>query len=662
MSDVAPGPDHPESPRLWLPPNPEPRSPVLRGLLYAASGITWSIAATTLATMWENTPFMQTMVSYAGWLFWPAGLAIALYVAHRGYLLVVGPAPGVDAAIRNGELVPPATTEPESRRWRRPASEASAVTTTPSKELRNARVLMLRALWAATGPGTTSAAGGEGTGEGDGDDAIVVDTDAILAVYDSVVAAFESGIRRSDPKTYQALCHELRTNVSVVLGDLVRTGDLHQRRAHRYLLPHGRRRRHQAARLRPPGRAGDGAGRDLEELTLQALEAALPALLRHFADLAERWAGALEHRRHSAAAGRWFTDREPTLRKLILRCEPSPHQRAAVAGDIAQLADALDRWYVRERLWRPALEVAQRIEQLAGSAEKPVLRDLSALRRRTARRLTEGPRERQEADETSHAPLQAPRRHRLAVALHARELHENALANLVRLGGPGSTGGPSTGNTGPANTSAENPPGPANTSTEKQPPDLTEIERRLQGTWRNLPRAEVGNVVATLINLALVHLYQGRLQSADDRLDLAESLTRNDIAPAQRAHAREVRGVVAWTRGVSRRATSLWYDAWSLFRELGIDHGRSRCARHLAGALRKDPGLDRVLDDLAADDPSALRALRQEIRHWQSQGSATDESARARLLKALGSAGTRALDRADRARRQILRRPRRFLP
>lgn len=714
MSDVAPPSNGQDPPRLWLPPNPEPRSPVLRGLLYATSGITWSIAATTLATMWENTPFMQAMVSYAGWLIWPVGLAVTLYAVHRAYGYLVGPAPSVDAAIRNGELVPPGATDTavgadtEAAGDHRDAEQtepavptapvtvdsATPRTATPTKELRNARVLMLRTLWAATSPdstsptdstvsgappsdGTASGADGRGT-EVDGcdGDLIVFDTDAIVALYDEVVTAFASGIRVRHGSEYVDLRNALRTNVSVVLSDLVRTGDLRRLQAHRYALQVERKTRHQDARLEfldDPGSTEEQ--RRLEDLTRQALEAALPALLRHFADLAEKWASALEHRQHAAAAARWFKDREPTLRTLILRCAPDEYQRTAVAEDIARLADALDRWYVRERLWRPAMVVARRVEELADQAQKPVLRDLSALRSSTVRRLIEGPpprrapRGRHRSDEEASrtnllgrlgervvvllpAPLRhprsplrhprgfvralrrrpevAPRRHRLAVALHARELHESALAELARLGGPGSS----------ATTGAE------------EGLRLDEIEKLLQDTWRNLPRAEVGNVVATLINLALVNLYQGRLQSADDRLDLAETMTKQVAAPAQHAHALEIRGVVAWTRGSSRRATSLWYNAWSLYKELDIAHGKERCARHLAGALGTDPSLEKVLLECAAKDPSASRdaqeepptwaELVQDIASWRSRDPATDRSTPQPLIAAMSPARERA--------------------
>ncbi|MGY4103503.1 tetratricopeptide repeat protein [Nocardia sp. R16R-3T] len=288
-------------------------------------------------------------------------------------------------------------------------------------------------------------------------------------------------------------------------------------------------------------------------------QAALPALLHHYADRANRWAIALETVRFAKGARRWFEAEEEYLRALF----PTPATRLPTAAvhELARIADALDVWYARKGLPENADGVAQALCELTGPDDFPLRSELAALR---AGRLRRRP------------PKYRPRT--LSTSLSARWSHYTALHRL--------------------NTA---PPSPA---------VLSESAEQLEAAWWLLPRADLAGVVCALINLAVVHLHQGRLDAAQDRLELAESLTRDGRDPDGRAQTREILGVLWWTRGEPRRALRHWQRALTAYRALDDDLGIGRCLQHLGSAVILAPELGGLL---LGNDPPLTRAevLRQ---------------------------------------------------
>ncbi|MFX0578266.1 tetratricopeptide repeat protein [Nocardia nepalensis] len=288
-------------------------------------------------------------------------------------------------------------------------------------------------------------------------------------------------------------------------------------------------------------------------------QAALPALLHHYADRANRWAIALETVRFAKGARRWFEMEEEYLRRLF----PIPATRlpTAVVHELARIADALDVWYARKGLPENAYGTAQALCELTDPDDFPLRGELAALR---AGRLRRRP------------PKYRPRA--LSTSLSARWSHYTALHRLEAA-----------------------PPSPS---------VLSESAEQLEAAWWLLPRADLAAVVCALINLAVVHLHQGHLDAAEDRLELAESLTRDGRDPAGRAQTRETLGVLWWTRGEPRRALRHWQRALTAYRELEDDLGTGRCLQHLGSAVVLAPEHGALL---LGNDPALTRAevLRQ---------------------------------------------------
>ncbi|MGQ4599728.1 hypothetical protein [Nocardia sp. R6R-6] len=285
--------------------------------------------------------------------------------------------------------------------------------------------------------------------------------------------------------------------------------------------------------------------------------AALTALLHHYADRADRWAIALESRRFAGGARRWFETEEPYLRALVAACASSgvPLPAAALAH-LLRLGDALDVWYARIGLGENGHGVAAELSSLSGLDE--LSRDLVLLR---AGRLAQRPRR--------YRPW------RLSTSLAARWEHREALRRLAT-----------------------------------EPPDLDGVVDRLETAWWLLPRGDVAGEVCALINLAVVHIRQGRLDAAGDRLGLAESLTRGGLDPDGRAQTHETMGALWWARGEPRRALRCWQLALTAFRVLDDDPGIGRCLQHLGSAIVVAPEHATLL---LPNDPPLTRteALRQ---------------------------------------------------
>ncbi|MGK8522581.1 tetratricopeptide repeat protein [Nocardia asteroides] len=285
--------------------------------------------------------------------------------------------------------------------------------------------------------------------------------------------------------------------------------------------------------------------------------AALTALLHHYADRAGRWAIALETRRFAVGARRWFEAEEPYLRALVAECANLGVEFPAAAREhLIGLGNALDVWYARIGEAENERGLADDLRSIPGLDE--LNRDLVSLR---AGRLPERPR--------------GYRPRRLSTSLAARWEHHAA---LKRLG--------------------------------SAPLDLDAVADRLKTAWWLLPRDDVAGEVCALINLAVVHIRQGRLDAAQDRLELAESLTRTGIDPDGRAQTHETMGTLWWARGEPRRALRCWQLALTTYRVLDDDPGIARCLQHLGSAVVVDPGHATLL--LPAEPPlTRVEALRQ---------------------------------------------------
>ncbi|MBF6302638.1 tetratricopeptide repeat protein [Nocardia amamiensis] len=300
--------------------------------------------------------------------------------------------------------------------------------------------------------------------------------------------------------------------------------------------------------------------------------AAVTALLHHYADRAERWAIALESRRFAGGARRWFEAEERYLCALVAACANAGVRfPAAALAHLARLGDALDVWHARiglddERGVAAALSSLQGLDELN--------HDLVRLR---AGGLTQPPRR--------YRPL------RLSTSLAARWEHREALKGFGAV-----------------------------------PLDLDGVADQLETAWWLLPRDDVAGEVCALINLAVVHIRQGRLDAAGDRLELAESLTRTGRDPDGRAQTHETFGVLWWARGEPRRALRCWQRALTAFRVLDDDPGIGRCLQHLGSAIVVAPDHATLL--LPTDPPLTRTEALRQATGWLAEARRRHPAAR----------------------------------
>ncbi|MEV0033281.1 hypothetical protein [Nocardia sp. NPDC050793] len=300
--------------------------------------------------------------------------------------------------------------------------------------------------------------------------------------------------------------------------------------------------------------------------------AAITTLAGHHADRAERWAIGLGTPRFAAAGRGWFEAEEPFLRRLVIECASSRAElpRTAIPG-LIRIADALDVWHARTG--GHDAELARKL---------CLLPELDALGAHAAQ-------VRLRADPDAEPPRRGGDGGRYA-DLTARHEHAKALETL--------------GADPSASTAAE----------------LEQARGRLDRVWWSLPREDIPGEVCALVNLGVVLLRQGLLDDAQDRLELAEALTRQGRDPDGRAHMHEILGHVWWARGEGTRALRCWRLSLTAYRALRDDHGIARCLQHLAAAVIADPP---CAEEVLGPDPARPPALAvEEATGWLAEAQA----------------------------------------
>jgi hypothetical protein len=248
-------------------------------------------------------------------------------------------------------------------------------------------------------------------------------------------------------------------------------------------------------------------------------------------------------------AAEWFRSHEPVLRTLLDTTDPTADR----VDDLAQLADALDAWYVRRRDGAALLAVSERLTAIGEQRHRDDLRRLATLRAATAYRLLGDP---QAADQRL-AP--EPRwRAAAAAALRTRWRVEQGLVHLAMADrcAPGS--------------------------------DRSDAIRHARACFDDasltVPRADVAAAAAVHLNLAVTHLYDHRPNAALDHLRLAAARATEARDAGAEAHVVELTGVAAWLQDHRREAIGWWRQAEQRYADIDEQVGRARCRRHLDAA------------------------------------------------------------------------------
>ncbi|WP_280385376.1 tetratricopeptide repeat protein [Nocardia wallacei] len=330
---------------------------------------------------------------------------------------------------------------------------------------------------------------------------------------------------------------------------------------------------------------------DAEVVAGHEWRAAVPALVRHHADRARRWAIALDSGRLAAGARRWFELEEEQLRRVLSGCRALAAAEALPAGipELIEIADALDVWYARNG-WSAArngvAEDIARVIEHSRSAEFVVEHELAEIR---GARRDSGPA--------------VTRLHRYHAGLAARRAQRDGLRALEWA---------------LADFDRRRATRPDRHPVAPEPDRFAGAEKLLERAWKLLPRRDVVGEVGVLIDLSVVHLHQGRLDVARNRLAVAESLARDGRDPSGLAQVHETLGVLWWIRGEPRRALRYWQRALTRYRELDHALGIARCLQHLGSAMRIAPEYGSLLLRGAPDRHTVWR----EASGWLAESEA----------------------------------------
>jgi tetratricopeptide (TPR) repeat protein len=281
-------------------------------------------------------------------------------------------------------------------------------------------------------------------------------------------------------------------------------------------------------------RAIEGTTKD-EDRELVAARA-VPALLAFYREFADLWVARLET--DPAGARAWFRLSEPSFRPLYGSTYLDDELLAAVLDDLCAIADALERWYVRERLPSGLLAVNTGLYGLVERAGRPDLAALASVRMAAAHRM---------ARRFGEAAA------RLDVArTHVEQLRDPVLRDEL--------------------------------DTREQ------AERTLLAVDRGsgFPSEAPGTSAAALINRGVLCMARDEWDEALEYLLRAEEVAQDAGDVGAQAHSTELQGVVLSRRNVAE-AVRAWQLARATFARIGEEHGEARCLLHLGAAAVTDP-------------------------------------------------------------------------
>lgn len=288
-------------------------------------------------------------------------------------------------------------------------------------------------------------------------------------------------------------------------------------------------------------------------------EGTVPALLRFYATLAHDWAAQLETSPRGAAA--WFRVSEQSFRPLYGGAYLQDDGLLKVVfDDLCAIADALERWYVRERQSSGLHAVSSGLYGLADRIGRPEMIALTAIRMAAARRMARRLGEAVAHLDDARAHLVRVSDQRLRAELDTRELVERALFALARGGEAGSG-------------------------------------QELAALRDRAPRSPTVYIVRAALCLA-----RDEPGEALDHLRRAEELAQELRDHGSQAQAIELRGVALSKRDLIE-AVRAWQLARAAFASIGEDQGEARCLQHLGSAAVTDP---RAAGQLLRGSPEPL--------------------------------------------------------
>lgn len=294
-------------------------------------------------------------------------------------------------------------------------------------------------------------------------------------------------------------------------------------------------------------RAIEGTSKE-EDRRAVALRA-VPALLRYYADFADKWAVRLEV--DAVGARAWFRVSEASFRPLFNSENYLDDELVAlVLDDLCGIADALAKWYVREQQSSGLLAVNGGLYALVERRGRQDLAALAAIRMATAHRMAHRFGEAAAHLDIARTHAEQLRDVRVRSELDTREHIERAL--LAMTGDLPSDG---------------------------MRRAVTELDR-----VRTVARASAPTV---LINLAALCMGQGELDEALEHLLRAEELALDARDAGCQAHSVELQGIVLSQRNLIE-AVRAWQLARATFAKIGEDQGEARCLQHLGSAAVTD--------------------------------------------------------------------------
>ncbi|MEU4311796.1 tetratricopeptide repeat protein [Nocardia sp. NPDC024068] len=291
-------------------------------------------------------------------------------------------------------------------------------------------------------------------------------------------------------------------------------------------------------------------------------QAALFALVSHTADRAAGWAAGMTTAVLAPRARRWFAVEEKWLREIVANCCNDALVVAAVppatAVQLVRIGDALDVWYA---LGGDGVDEESGVDGDGGAEEdggekhtRTVARELMKL-----------------------GPVKLGG-HYTAMRLRAKVL-EGAVPRRW----------PPWWRTTGIGARAEHANGLTLLETATSPPEVSKAVERLREAWWRLPREDAASQVRVLTALAVAYIRLGRVDAAQDRLELAALRARDDEDGDGWARAQELTAAVYWSRGEPRAALRCWLRALTTYRDLADDRGIGRTLQHLGGAALKVP-------------------------------------------------------------------------